>query len=54
MKEDPKYYRISYRIKGMIELFAFYYTLEWINIKISIMISTILNLKSLLILAYLD
>jgi hypothetical protein len=53
MKEDPKHYRTSHRIKGMIELFALYYTLEWINIKISTIISTILNLKSLLNLAYL-
>jgi hypothetical protein len=53
MKEDPKHYRTSHRIKGMIELFAFYYILEWINIMISIIISIILNLKSLLTLIYL-
>jgi hypothetical protein len=27
MKEDSEYYRISHRIKGIIELFTFYYTL---------------------------
>jgi hypothetical protein len=35
VKEDPEYYRTSHRIKRIIKLFAFYYTLEWINIKIS-------------------
>jgi hypothetical protein len=53
IKEDLKHYRTSHRIKGIIELFALYYTLKWINIKISIIINIILNLKSLLTLAYL-